>query len=109
MHLARGQLRSKGSIDSSLARHIEHALTTITLRRRKLSIVSSPPSNAIHPKAITLGGAFVLHKLPQKERLSTTTSDIEKKEDTEKKAIRGSRPDSSVFALLRDEDTPKDS
>ena len=78
----------KGTIkkqDSSLVRHIGQALTTITLRQRKLSIVSIPPSSAIHPNNITLGGVFMLHKLPQKEWLSSTSIGIEEEEATEKK------------------------
>lgn len=45
----------------SFARHTGQAFTAITCRRLKLPIVKIPPSKTDQPKAMTLGGAFILH------------------------------------------------
>ena len=48
---------------SSTDRHIGHAFTISILLHHRLSIVRIPPSRADHPNAMTLGGAFTLHRL----------------------------------------------
>lgn len=74
--------RIRWSTVSSSAKHIGQTLTNILFRWRKLSRVGIPPRKASQPKAITLGGAFIFHRLykglPEKGALETS----KKTEDT---------------------------
>eukprot|EP00268_Persea_americana_P004655 TRINITY_DN11508_c0_g1_i10.p2 TRINITY_DN11508_c0_g1~~TRINITY_DN11508_c0_g1_i10.p2 ORF type:complete len:116 (-),score=14.25 TRINITY_DN11508_c0_g1_i10:613-960(-) len=63
MNCAVLQLSERWAMVSSSDRHIGHAFTTSILLRRRLSIVRIPPSRADHPNSMTLGGAFILHRL----------------------------------------------
>ena len=63
MNCAVLQLSKRWLMVSSSDRHIGHAFTTSILLSRRLSIVRIPPSRVDHPNAMTLGGAFILHRL----------------------------------------------